>query len=168
MKNFRTTCISILITASFIACKKDAINTKETPPVSDSVLGNNNPPVNPEVNQIIYMPNPTGGNDLKAVYYLFQLQIQQLPAVVVQHGSSGLWTANDTVHFTIMANQFKSWIDSFRVHKIAALFVDSYTARGFKKNDNLEAPQKCTNCSRVCTSKRCLCRVKLFKSQMQE
>lgn len=140
MKNFRTTCISILITASFIACKKDAINTKETPLISDSVLGNNNPPANPEVNQIIYIPNPTGGNDLKAVLFI-PASDTAVPAVVVQHGSSGLWTVNDTIHFTIMANQFKSWIDSFRVHKIAALFVDSYTARGFKKNDNLEAPQ---------------------------
>jgi dienelactone hydrolase len=39
-----------------------------------------------------------------------------------------------------MALQFKGWVDSFRIHKIAALFVDSYTARGVRTFHNQAPP----------------------------
>lgn len=94
-------------------------------------------PDNKESTQIITLTNPTGGNPLRAVLFLPASSVP-VPAVVVMHGSGGLWSSTDTTH-TKMALQFKGWVDSFRVHKIAALFIDSFTPRGVEDFHN-EAP----------------------------
>jgi predicted dienelactone hydrolase len=92
-----------------------------------------------EINQLVYLSNPTGGNMLKAVLFV-PVSAVPVPAVVVVHGSGGLWSSTDSTN-TKMASQFKGWIDSFRVHKIAALFVDSYTPRGVKTFHDVAPPE---------------------------
>lgn len=51
------------------------------------------------------------------------------PAVVVMHGSGGLWK-NDNVAGGVMSNHFEEWAASFVDAGYIALFVDSYTPRG--------------------------------------
>jgi dienelactone hydrolase len=109
-------------------------------PTPINSVNDSNPPVvvQPEINQMIYLTNPTGGNSLKAILFI-PAAAASVPAVVVMHGSGGLWSSTDSTN-TKIASQFKTWIDSFRVHKIAALFIDSYTARGVKSFPNMAPP----------------------------
>lgn len=126
--------LSVLII--FASCTKPQITTPQQPIlVTDS---NQSGAIQPELTQVVYLTNPTGGNLLKAVLFI-PASVNAVPAVVVQHGSGGLWSSTDSTN-TKMANQFKVWIDSFRVNKIAALFVDSYTARGVKTFPNVAPP----------------------------
>ncbi len=124
----------LAVSLLFIACTKQVTlnDNNGNIPVIQASNG-----ANPETTQFVYLPNPFGGNQLKAVLYIPSSSVP-VPAVVVAHGSSGLWSSSDTTN-TKMALQFKGWIDSFRVHKIAALFIDSYSARGVKTYHN-EAP----------------------------
>jgi dienelactone hydrolase len=122
------------------ACTKNAISTNtdnnaQSPVTNGTAAGS----ANAEVNQLVYLANPTGGNMLKAVLFVPSSAVP-VPAVVVVHGSGGLWSSTDSTN-TKMALQFKGWIDSFRVHKIAALFIDSYTARGVKTFHNVAPPE---------------------------
>lgn len=124
--------ISLLL---FSCTKQFEPNTNDNPPATVKGLDSNNP----EVNTIVAIPNPTGAGTLKAVLFI-PSSANPVPAVVVAHGSGGLWSSTDTTN-TKMALQFKGWIDSFRVHKIAALFVDSYTARGVKTLHSSAPPE---------------------------
>lgn len=127
-------CFSVLL----FACTKSAISTTaDSTPVTPAITPGTNGSV-AETAQIVYLPNPTGGNQLKAYLYIPASTVQ-VPAVVVMHGSGGLWISSDTTN-TKLTSQFKTWIDSFRVHKIAALFVDSYTPRGTKTFHNIVPP----------------------------
>jgi dienelactone hydrolase len=54
----------------------------------------------------------------------------EVPAVVVLHGSGGMWKEDTNPAHSIMESQFTKWVDIFRTEKIAALFVDSYVSRG--------------------------------------
>ncbi len=51
------------------------------------------------------------------------------PAVVVMHGSGGLW-ANDNPAGNVMTAHFEDWAQDFANEGYASLFVDSYTPRG--------------------------------------
>lgn len=121
------------------ACAKNAVSTNTG---NDTQLpaanGNNTGNTNTEINELVYLSNPTGGNLLRAVLFV-PVSPVPVPAVVVVHGSGGLWSSTDSTN-TKMASQFKGWIDSFRVYKIAALFVDSYTARGVKTFHDMAPP----------------------------
>ncbi len=118
------------------ACTKTAVSTTDNNLIPPNVIASN--ASNPETTQMVYLPNPTGGNQLRAVLYIPSTDVP-VPAVVVMHGSGGLWSSTDSTN-TKMASQFKGWIDSFRVHKIAALFIDSYTPRGVKTFHNMVPP----------------------------
>jgi len=123
-------CVLIL---AMVSCTKKTVTTPEnTVPAS----GNNN---QAEVTETILLTNPTGGNPLKAVLFI-PASSTAVPAIVVQHGSGGLWSSSDMSN-TQLASQFSIWIDSFRTNKIAALFIDSYTARGVKNFPNMAPPE---------------------------
>ncbi len=124
----------LTVYAVLFACAKTEIAPAETI-VNDTVAVET---IQPEINQVVSIPNPTGTGNLRAVLFI-PASANAVPAVVVAHGSGGLWSTSDT-NYTRMANQFKSWIDSFRIHKIAALFVDSYSARGVKTFHNVAPP----------------------------
>lgn len=126
----------LAVSVMIFSCSKSAITTDNSNVSTPLLTGNN--AGTPETTQIVYLPNPTGGNLLKAVLYLPSSSVP-VPAVVVQHGSGGLWISTDSTN-TKMTSQFKGWIDSFRVNKIAALFVDSYTPRGVKTFHNVAPP----------------------------
>jgi dienelactone hydrolase len=129
--------IKLIISLLLFSCTKQfepAVVTSNTP-IEQKALDSNNP----EINQLITIPNPTGPGVLKAVLFIPASAVA-VPAVVVAHGSGGLWSSTDTTN-TKMSLQFKGWIDSFRVHKIAALFIDSYTARGVKTFHNMAPPE---------------------------
>lgn len=51
------------------------------------------------------------------------------PAVVVLHGSGGLW-ANDNPAAGAMVRHFEDWAQTFASEGFASLFVDSFTPRG--------------------------------------
>lgn len=137
MKNvFQKSLQLLAVSAILVSCSKQQITTPTD--TVQSIDSNQGGAIQPEINQIIYLSNPTGGNPLKAVLFI-PASATSVPAVVVQHGSGGLWSSTDTTN-TKLANQFKIWIDSFRVNKIAALFVDSYTARGVKTFPNMAPP----------------------------
>jgi hypothetical protein len=130
--------VKLTVSIIFFACTKNAVSSNgdtNNPPVITDTNANSNT----ESSQIIYLPNPTGGNMLKAVLFIPASAVP-VPAVVVVHGSGGLWSNTDTTN-TKMALQFKGWVDSFRVHKIAALFIDSYTPRGVKTFHNVAPPE---------------------------
>ena len=55
------------------------------------------------------------------------------PAVVVMHGSGGLWS-ND-VPGTAMASQFIWWQESFDSECVVSVFIDSYSPRGAVENE---------------------------------
>lgn len=103
----------------FIGCNKSS-----TPSTTNTVT-----PVVPistaEVLEFVNITNPSGGSPLRSVLFI-PAAASTVPAIVVMHGSGGLWSSTDV---NKMASQFNSWIDSFRLYKIAALFIDSYTAR---------------------------------------
>lgn len=121
------------------ACAKNAVSPNTgNDPQPPATNGNSSGSTNTEINQLVYLSNPTGGSMLKAVLFV-PVSAVPVPAVVVVHGSGGLWSSTDSTN-TKMASQFKGWIDSFRVHKIAALFVDSYTARGVKTFHDVAPP----------------------------
>lgn len=132
-----------LLVAAFalVSCSKtvDSGATANSTGTSGTGVNNGTPATQPEILETVYFTNPTGGNDLKAILFI-PSSTNAVPAVVVQHGSGGLWSSTDQSN-TILANQFKIWIDSFRVHHIAALFVDSYTPRGVKNFPNTAPPE---------------------------
>lgn len=128
---FGTICCLLVLT--LVSCsKKNVVTPDNTIPAG----GSNN---QSERTETIYLTNPTGGNPLKAILFIPASTVA-VPAVVVQHGSGGLWSSSDMSN-TQLANQFSIWIDSFRVNKIAALFIDSYTARGVKNFPNMAPPE---------------------------
>lgn len=51
------------------------------------------------------------------------------PAVVVLHGSGGLWRDNDPAA-NVMSRHFEEWAQTFASEGYASLFVDSFTPRG--------------------------------------
>lgn len=125
--------MSCLLVAAMISCSKKAVET----PQNTTPSGGTN--TQAEVTETIYLTNPTGGDPLKAVLFI-PASTTSVPAVVVQHGSGGLWSSTDMTN-TQLASQFSIWIDSFRVNKIAALFIDSYTARGVKNFPDKAPPE---------------------------
>jgi len=128
----------LVVSVLIIACTKTTATVTDNSNVTTAPIFKDTNATNTESTQIVYLPNPTGGAQLKAVLYIPSSSVP-VPAVVVLHGSSGLWSSTDSTN-TKMSLQFKGWIDSFRVHKIAALFVDSYTARGVKTFHNMTPP----------------------------
>jgi dienelactone hydrolase len=124
--------ISLLLFSCTKQFESTAVNNIQ--PQTQVTLDSNDP----EINQVVSIPNPTGPGVLKAVLFIPASAVP-VPAVVVAHGSGGLWSSTDTTN-TKMALQFKGWVDSFRIHKIAALFVDSYTARGVRTFHNMAPP----------------------------
>lgn len=125
--------IICLLALSLVSCGKKAV---EAPQNTSPTNGSN---YQAEVTETVYLTNPTGGNPLKAILFI-PASSTIVPAVVVQHGSGGLWSSSDMSN-TQLASQFNIWIDSFRVNKIAALFIDSYTARGVKNFPNMAPPE---------------------------
>ena len=130
--------LKLAVTLLLFSCTKSAVSANATNNVTP-ITADTNGATSGETNQIIYLANPTGGNLLKAILYIPASAVA-VPAVVVMHGSGGLWSSTDSTN-TKMALQFKGWVDSFRVHKIAALFIDSYTARGVKTFHNVAPPE---------------------------
>ena len=131
LSHFGTICCLLALT--MISCgKKNIVTTGNTSPTG----GNNN---QAELTEIITLANPTDGNPLRAILFIPASSVA-VPAVVVQHGSGGLWSSTDITN-TQLASQFSIWIDSFRVNKIAALFIDSYTPRGVKNFPNIAPPE---------------------------
>ncbi len=118
-----------------ISCNKGSSTGGTTTPLNPA------PPLLPvelpELVQNVTITNPTTGNPLKSVLFI-PASATTVPAVVVLHGSGGLWSSTDE---TKLASQFNGWIDSFRVHKIAALFIDSYTPRGVKTFHDVAPPE---------------------------
>jgi dienelactone hydrolase len=51
------------------------------------------------------------------------------PAIIVMHGSGGLWVNNNPTN-NIMTAHFEDWAQDFANDGYASLFVDSYTPRG--------------------------------------
>lgn len=51
------------------------------------------------------------------------------PAVIVMHGSGGLWQ-NNNVNGGVMSGHFEEWGTRLQMNGYVALFIDSYTARG--------------------------------------
>ncbi len=131
--------IKLTVSILLFACTKSQVDISNNNSTTPPPVASGTPAANPETTQIVYLPNPTGGNLLKAVLFIPGSNTP-VPAVVVQHGSGGLWSSTDSTN-TKMASQFKGWIDSFRVHKIAALFIDSYTPRGVKNFHNVAPPE---------------------------
>ncbi len=134
MKQFVSTRIVIcFLLLTIVACSKK----------STTIAPNTNPAntngTQSEVLETISINNPTGSTPLKAVLFI-PASSTAVPAVIVQHGSGGLWSSTDASN-TQLASQFTVWIDSFRVNKIAALFIDSYTARGVKNFQNMAPPE---------------------------
>jgi len=123
-------CILIL---TIVACSKKSTTT------SPNTNPSNTNGTQTEVLETISITNPTGSTPLKAVLFI-PSSSTTVPAVIVQHGSGGLWSSTDASN-TQLASQFNIWIDSFRVNKIAALFIDSYTARGVKNFPNMAPPE---------------------------
>jgi dienelactone hydrolase len=130
--------IKLAVSILLFACTKSQPGMSSNNNTTSPIVASGAPAANPETTQIVYLSNPTGGNLLKAVLFIPSSAVP-VPAVVVQHGSGGLWSSTDSTN-TKMSLQFKGWVDSFRVHKIAALFVDSYTARGVKTFHNVAPP----------------------------
>ncbi|WP_353550698.1 dienelactone hydrolase family protein [Sediminibacterium sp. KACHI17] len=116
----------------FSCSKKSVTTTANTNPSNTNNTQN-------EVLETVLINNPTGTTPLKAILFI-PASSTSLPAVIVQHGSGGLWSSNDATN-TQLASQFHIWIDSFRVNKIAALFIDSYTPRGVKNFPNMAPPE---------------------------
>ena len=110
----------VILLSFFIGCNKSSTSSTTTNPVTPST-----PISTAEVLEFVNITNPTGGSPLKSVLFI-PSSPSSVPAVVVMHGSGGLWSNTDV---NKMASQFNSWLDTFRLHKIAALFIDSYTAR---------------------------------------
>lgn len=54
---------------------------------------------------------------------------EMMPAVVVMHGSDGMWTSRDPSSET-MSGQFTQWQSILNENCIVGAFVDSYTCRG--------------------------------------
>lgn len=125
--------IGFFMVFTMISCGKKAVET----PQNTTPTGGNT--TQPEIIQTITLTNPTGGDPLKAILFIPASSVS-VPAVVVQHGSGGLWSSSDLTN-TQLATQFNIWIDSFRVNKIAALFVDSYSARGVKDFHDKAPPE---------------------------
>jgi dienelactone hydrolase len=118
----------LLLAFAMLACTKETII--EVPVKTDvAVIQTNAAQRNgtEEVLQPVWIKNPTGGDSLKAILFI-PASDTLLPAVVVQHGCGGMWVGNDPASNN-MASQFDTWVDSFRVHRMAALFIDSYSAR---------------------------------------
>lgn len=128
----------LTVTLVMLACTKSLTTTDNSGNTTPVPVQTGTTASNAETTQVVYLPNPTGGNQLKAVLYIPSTAVP-VPAVVVMHGSGGLWSSTDSTN-TKLASQFKGWIDSFRVHRIAALFVDSYTARGTQTFHNMVPP----------------------------
>lgn len=125
--------IVCLLTLTIIACsKKSTTSVPNTNPVNTNGT-------QAEVLETVAINNPTGSTPLKAVLFI-PASSTTVPAVIVQHGSGGLWSSTDATN-TQLANQFQIWIDSFRANKIAALFIDSYTPRGVKNFPNMAPPE---------------------------
>lgn len=123
--------LSVLV----ISCSKSSSTGGTTTPATPSqpLI----PAPSPEIIQTLTITNPTTGSPLKSILFI-PSSSTTVPAVVVMHGSGGLWSSTDD---TKLASQFNGWIDSFRVHNIAALFIDSYTPRGVKTFHDVAPPE---------------------------
>lgn len=62
-----------------------------------------------------------------------------LPAVVVMHGSGGLWKNDDPAQG--MSNQFLEWADILTDKQIIGLFIDSYAPRGIASFSGVHPPE---------------------------
>lgn len=71
------------------------------------------------------------GNDRIPIYLSIPKDCgeESYPAVVVMHGSDGMWTNHDPSKGS-MSGQFNEWRELFDAHCIVGAFVDSYTGRG--------------------------------------
>lgn len=128
--------ITIATISILISCTKtqsvqtDGINVSSS---QDFALQNG------EVYETVYIDNPTGTRKLKCKLFI-PASDTALPAVVVQHGCGGQWSNGDTTSQNLNL-QFTQWVDSFRIHRIAAIFVDSYSARDTSKFCDIEPPK---------------------------
>lgn len=101
------------------ACSEDGIDTPENgkavipsstlDTIVYAVVGNDKIP--------IYLSIPKGCGE------------NSYPAIVVMHGSDGMWANHDPDKGT-MSGQFNEWRDLFDEHCIIGAFVDSYSGRG--------------------------------------
>lgn len=112
---------------ALISCNKEVLFEEPIKNKSESVATVAIERADPEILQAIKIKNPTGTDSLKAILFI-PASDTTLPAVVVQHGCGGMWVGNNPDN-NDMASQFDTWVDSFRVHRMAALFIDSYSAR---------------------------------------
>lgn len=115
---------------ALVSCSKEMLQQpgrKQSPtPASPGTILN---VVQPEISKKVKIANPTGGDSLLAWLFVPATSVD-VPAVVVLHGSGGLWKENTNPSHSIMSSQFTKWVDVFRTEKIAALFIDSYVSRG--------------------------------------
>lgn len=109
----------LILAFSLLSCSKDGIRPPEngevvissstTDTIVHVVVGNDKVP--------IYLSIPKGCDK------------KSLPAVVVMHGSGGMWKDNDPEGGT-MSTQNREWRELFDQNCIVGAFVDSYSGRG--------------------------------------
>ncbi len=120
---FEKMILRLLLTTGFIfiACSddaKDELNSSSverfiTTNTRDTIIGI--PVDNYEIPVYLSIPEGCKG--------------QTMPAVVVMHGSDGMWTNNDPSS-GIMSGQFRQWQGILSENCIVSAFVDSYSSRG--------------------------------------
>lgn len=119
-----------MVMALLVSCRKDILQSQYISSSSTTNLSGGTTlqvaTFQAEISKKVKIPNPTGGDSLLAWLFV-PATTADVPAVVVMHGSGGLWSS---LNHTTMSSQFTKWIDIFRTEKIAALFVDSYVSRG--------------------------------------
>lgn len=125
--------MAVTMVLMLAACTKTLDQSNRMPPISTIPLGQIPPlfQVSSEVSKKVKIANPIAGGDSLLAWLFVPATAVKVPGVVVLHGSGGLWT--NTNHEQ-MATQFTKWITVFRNNKMAALFVDSYVARGIPDN----------------------------------
>jgi dienelactone hydrolase len=124
-----------MVMALLVSCRKDILQSSIQSSTSSASLSGSTiiqvGTLQAEISKKVKIANPTGGDSLLAWLFIPATSVD-VPAVVVLHGSGGLWKpkTNTTPAYSVMESQFTKWVDTFRTEKIAALFVDSYVSRG--------------------------------------
>jgi dienelactone hydrolase len=75
----------------------------------------------------------SGNLSIPVIMHIPSCGTRPLPAVIVMHGSGGLWS-ND-IPGTEMASQFIWWKEAFASECVVSVFIDSYSPRGAVENE---------------------------------
>ncbi len=110
----------IVLSLVILGCSKDGGGSSPEQNIGPIVEGT--------TETLVYMPV----DNFEIPVYLSipeECQDGPLPAVVVMHGSDGMWTNHDP-DSKVMSGQFKEWQAIFAQNCIVGVFVDSYSGRG--------------------------------------